>query len=316
MKRNGKLGWVVATALAGLAGVAVIPAAWAQPPAGSAGEASPGSTEEEHQQRIMALYEKMVKFNLESDHAVPSGEIDARMAEMTALEMGDRIAAWAEYFRQRGDARYLYGRDPGGYVIEGRLVDDFATDCVLFFCRVTELGRSTNALEAVQFAFGTRFLAGSLEQIVNDEGRVDYDNPVHLDYTEDMIRSGVWGKDVTAQVGPARPDQAGSARYEPGSFSFIPTADIDYAKIRSGDILFFVSNEASPAGQAVRASGAVIGHVGIARVEGGEVQLIHPAAKPLPGVYAGGRIEKLPLRTYLERVDTFKGIMVTRIEEL
>jgi hypothetical protein len=75
-----------------------------------------------------------------------------------------------------------------------------------------------------------------------------------------------------------------------------------------------VSNEATSAGQAVRGSGAVIGHVGIARLEGGEVQLIHPAAKPLAGVYAGGKIEKLPLRTYLERVDTFKGIMVTRIE--
>jgi hypothetical protein len=306
-------GAVIVTALTGLMRGAPMPAAWSQEPTGSPEDSSAGPVDEEHQRRIMARYERMIHYNLESAQAVPADDIDARMAEMSGLEMGDRIAGWAEYFYQRGDARYLYGRDPGGYVTEGRLVDDFATDCVLFFCRVTELGRSTSALEAVQFAFGTRFLAGSLEQIVNEEGRVDYDNPVHLDYTEDMIRSGIWGADITAEIGLARPDPAGTSRYEPGSISFVRSADVDFTKLRNGDVIFFVSDEKVPAGQAIRATGAIIGHVGIARIEGGEVYLIHPAAKPLPGVYTGGRIEKVLLRIYLARVDTFKGVIATRI---
>jgi hypothetical protein len=305
---------VVAAALMGLLGGGAMSAAWSQEQAGSPDEASANPADEEHQRRLMARYEKMVNYNLEGMQAVPEDEIDARMAEMSGLELGDRIAAWAKYFWERGDARYLYGRDAGGYVTEGRLVDDFATDCVLFFCRVTELGRSTSALEAVQFAFGTRFLAGSLEEIVNDEGRVDYDNPVHLDYTEDMIRSGIWGRDITSELGPTRTDTAGTARYEPGSITYIAAADLDLAKLRNGDIVYFVSNENVPAGQAVRATGAVIGHVGVVRIEDGQVFLVHPAAKPLEGVYRGGRIEKVPLRTYLDRVDTFKGIIATRID--
>ncbi len=291
-----------------------MPAAWSQEPIDSSDDASAGPIDEEQQRRLMMRYEKMVHFNLESARVVPADDIDARMLEMSGLEMGDRIATWAEYFWNRGDARYVYGRDPGGYVTEGRLVDDFNTDCVLFFCRVTELGRSTSALEAVQFAFGTRFLAGSLEKIVDDQGRVNYDDPVHLDYTEDMIRSGIWGRDVTAELGPVHADQAGTARYEPGSIAYAASADLDLSKLRNGDIIFFVSNDKVPAGQAIRATGAVIGHVGIARIEAGQAMLIHPAAKPLDGVYRGGRIEKVPLQTYLERVDTFKGIIATRID--
>jgi len=305
---------VVIAALMGLLGGAAMPAAWSQEPAGSPDDASAGQIDEEQQRRLMLRYEQMVQFNLESAQALPAEEIDARMLEMSGLELGDRIAVWANYFWERGDARYVYGRDPGGYVTEGRLVDDFNTDCVLFFCRATELGRSTSALEAVQFAFGTRFLAGSLEQIVDDQGRVNYDDPVHLDYTEDMIRSGIWGRDVTAELGPTRAEEGGTTRYEPGSITFVADEDVDLAKLRNGDILFFVSNEKVPAGQAIRATGAIIGHVGIARIEGSEVFLIHPAAKPLAGVYRGGRIEKVPLQTYLERVDTFKGIIATRID--
>ena len=72
------------------------------------------------------------------------------MQAISSLALGDRIAAWANYFWGRGDARYHFGLEDGGYANAGRLVDDFATDCVLFFYRTTELGRSSNALEAVR----------------------------------------------------------------------------------------------------------------------------------------------------------------------
>ncbi|MCK4306291.1 MAG: hypothetical protein KAY24_18770 [Candidatus Eisenbacteria sp.] len=266
------------------------------------------------QERLMQRYQKMVQFNLDGDRTLPSSLIDSLMVEFSTLDLGQRIAAWADYFRKRGDAKYIFGLQPGGYAHEGRLVDDFGTDCILFFYRTTELGRSSNALEAVQFAFGTRFYGATLEEVVNEQGQVDYDSPVHLDYAVDMIRSGLWGKDATETLGPSEPDRAGSTRFEPDSVRYIPREKINFGVLRSGDGVFFVSDESTALGKKLRATGAIIGHVGILRVEDGQVYLIHPASKPLEGVYAGGKVEKVLLETYLKRVESFKGIMIVRIE--
>jgi len=270
--------------------------------------------DDERQERLMERYEKMVNFNLKTDHALPEGEIDSLMRSFEPLRLGDRIAAWADYFHQRGDAAYKFGLEEGGYAHDGRLVDDFSTDCILFFYRVTELGRSASALEAVQFAFGTRFYGATLEEVVSEDGRVDYDNPVHLDYSIDIIRSGIWGSEVTEHLGHLVRDMAGSSRYEKGTVRFVPTEKILFSSLRSGDIIFFVSNEETSSGRAVRESGAIIAHVGIVRVEDGEAYLIHPAAKPLPGVYEGGKVEKVLLKAYLRRIENFKGIKVCRVE--
>ncbi len=293
---------------------AAVTTAAAQQQGGASGQMSPDRTDEEHQRRLMQRYERMVQFNLGGAAAVRTGELDTQMAMIGHRSLGERIAHWADFFWRRGDARYVYGRDPGGYVTEGRLVSDFATDCVLFFYRVTELGRSTSALEAVQFAFGTRFHAGSLEEIVDEQGRVDYDNPVHLDYMIDVVRSGIWGHDITAQMGSVESDTVGTSRVEPGSVFYLPSAASDPSKLANGDILFLVTDETTEAGRRVRSGGAIIGHVGIVRVEDGQTFMIHPAARDLEGVYEGGKVVKVPLATYLDRVETFKGVIVTRIE--
>ena len=276
--------------------------------------AQPGESEEAAQARLMALYEKMVRFNLDNPRTVPSATIDSLMALRESLPLGERIAAWADYFWRRGDASYLFGLADGGYCKEGRLVDDFHTDCVLFFYRVTELGRSSSALEAVQFAFGTRFYGAILEDVVDGQGRVDYDNAVHLDYSEDLVRSGIWGQDVTAQLGEPAADQAGTTRYPSGTVQYLPKERVDYGALRDGDVIWFVCDEKTEAGRKLRESGTMIGHLGIIEVEQGEPQLIHAAAKGLSGLYAGGKIEKVPLKTYLARVETFKGLIATRIE--
>jgi hypothetical protein len=49
--------------------------------------------------------------------------------------------------------------------------------------RTTELARSASAREAVQFAFGTRFYGASVEHAVREDGRVDFDDPAHLEYS-------------------------------------------------------------------------------------------------------------------------------------
>lgn len=306
---------VLGVCLLALGWGAMGPAAASDQGAGGTGAETPdGPDDQERQRRLMQRYEKMIQFNLDSDHTLPSTCIDSLMAQLRTLSLGGRVAAWADYLWRRGDATYIFGLKPGGYVHEGRLVDDFSTDCILFFYRTTELGRSSSALEAVQFAYGTRFHAASLEEVVSEQGQVDYDSPVHLDYSIDIIRSGIWGKDVTETLGKAEPDKAGSARYEPGSVRYIPSKKVDLKSLRDGDVLFFVTDESMQTGKKLRDSGAIIGHVGIVRIEDGEVYLIHPAAKPLKGIYEGGKVVKVPLQTYLKRVETFKGIMATRIE--
>jgi hypothetical protein len=265
------------------------------------------------QARLMALYERMVQFNLHSPRALPAAEIDSLMAGFSALELGARIAAWAEYFYQRGDAVYRFGLDEEGYVTEGRLIDDFHTDCVLFCYRVTELGRSSSALEAVQFAFGTRFYGAVLGEVVDAEGRVDYENSVHLDYTIDMIRSGIWGQEITATLGETIADAEGSTRYAPGTVDYVDQAAWKPEALRDGDIVYFVSDPATDLGRSLREAGAIIGHLGIIKIEAGRPMLIHAAARGLSGLYAGGQVEKVDLATYLSRVENFRGLIATRI---
>lgn len=275
-----------------------------------------GAEETDRQRRLMERYEQMIQFNLGGDHAIATDEINGLMESFAPFSLGERVAAWAEYFWQRGDVRYLNGTAPGGYAAEGRLVDDFATDCVLFFYRTTELGRSTTALEAVQFAFGTRFYGAALEMVVDEQGRLDYSSPVHLDYSVDIIRSGLWGEEVTAELGTLYTEDIGTARYPRGSVHYVLDENVDLAALQSGDLLFFVSNEATDVGRAIREAGAIIGHIGIVKVEEGIPYLIHPAARPIAGIYEGGKIEKLLLKTYLTRVESFKGVMATRLKPL
>jgi hypothetical protein len=263
---------------------------------------------------ILARFESMVTYNLDNPHVMPSSQIDSLMQSIADLPVGERIAFWADYFYRQGKARYLFGLDPGGYVTEGRLCDDFNTDCVLFVYRTTELGRSSSAREAVQFAFGTRFYGASVEQAILPDGRVRYDDPSHLDYSEDIFRTGIWGKDVTPTIGPVEPDP-GNDLFAPDTIYFVPKGKINESAFQSGDVVYFVLDENNEKGKEDRAGGSLISHLGIVKRSDGGVDLIHAAKMPLQGVYEGGKVEKVPLRTYLDAVDRFKGIVVTRIEE-
>src|SRR5262249_4307199 len=157
---------------------------------------------------------------LDNPHTLASSEIDSLMDSVEGRSIGERIAFWAETFYKDGRATYVYGRDPDGYVTGGRLVDDFRTDCVLFLYRATELGRSSSAREAVQFAFGTRFYGAQVNEAILPDGRVQYDHPSHFDYSEDILKSGIWGKDVTETIGAAVADP-GTDRIAAGSFRYV-----------------------------------------------------------------------------------------------
>jgi len=301
--------WLTSALVAGALAAAVAPVL-----AQATGEDPPvDPAEAARQERLMKRYDRMIDFNLKSVQALEPSALDAKMAEFADLALHERIAAWADYFWERRITTYRHGLKEGGYVREGRLVDDFRTDCVLFVYRVTELGRSSSALEAVQFAFGTRFYGATLEEVVSEDGRVDYDNPVHIDYGIEMIRSGIWGRDVTDTLGTTVADPDGSGRFPPGSISFVPQASLQYERLRDGDIVYFVTDPETPGGARTREAGAIIGHMGVIKVERGIPYLFHAASDPIEGVYAGGQVEKVRLDVYLERVETFKGIMATRI---
>lgn len=266
-------------------------------------------------QRIIDRFDKMVAFNLDNSHVLPSTLIDSLMATIGGKPVPERIAFWADWLQRDGRARYLFGLDPGGYVTEGRMCDDYQTDCVLFVYRTTELGRSTSAREAVQFAFGTRFYSAGVEEAILPDGRVRYDIPAHLDYSEEIFRSSIWGKDATPTIGPVEPDP-GNARFPAGSLSFVRKSAIDYAALRSGDIVFFLLDENNPkAAESRTQQGILIQHLGIILRDGGQPVLLHAAKAGLQGIYEGGKIERVALRTYLDRIDIFKGIVVARIED-
>jgi hypothetical protein len=127
------------------------------------------------------------------------------------------------------------------------------------------------------------------------------------------VRSGHWGGDVTARLKGARTDAVGSSRYAPGSFVVVPESALDVSELAEGDIVWFVLDPEHAGARKQREElGIVIGHIGIIVVEKGERRLIHAASSPLPGEYAGGRVESVPLLTYLRRVERYGAVIVTR----
>jgi hypothetical protein len=228
------------------------------------------------------------------------------------LPLGDRVARWAVFFLDRGEATYVFGDAPGGYVHEGRLVDDLATDCVLFLSRIVELATSRSPEEAIDRALELRFPGCPPGELVTDRG-LDFAHASRLRYGEDMIASGGYGTIVTEEAGTTEDDR-GTGRYPRGAVAFVRTGQVQEATLRNGDLAFFVLNPNHEGARRAREeTGAVIGHMGIIERRGGTVHLVHAALRALPGVYEGNRIVSVPLSTYLERVDRFAGLVLTRL---
>lgn len=226
---------------------------------------------------------------------------------------GERVGQWARhYLNQGGD--YLFGLAEGGYASEGKLRDEASFDCVSFMYQCTENARSRNQDEALAFALRTRFAGADPAAVVDASGRADYDAPEHLDFSLDMIRTGIWGRNVTALMTGAVDDAHGSSRYEADSFQFIPKADLQDDELREGDIVWLVLDPEHKKGAAMREKfGLVVGHIGIVLREDGQAQLAHAASSSLPGFYEKSGLVQVPLKDYLDQVGKFAGIMVTRL---
>ena len=238
---------------------------------------------------------------------------DRLLTEEKDLATPARIGQWARRFLDADGIEYLFGLKAGGYVAEGDLIRDNRQDCVSLMYRVTELARADDHRDAVAWALRTRFAGAPLDSVVDEQGRVDYDRPEHLDFSLDMIRSGNWGQDVTTGLTGAEPDSAGSSRYQAGSFTVVPETALVEDELAEGDIIWLVLDPDHPAGGRLRNEyGLVIGHLGIVIIEDGQPRLVHAASSDLEGWYQGGTVVSVPLAVYLDRVGKYSAVMVTR----
>ncbi len=261
------------------------------------------------------LQAEVINLNLGTDGLFAPDFQDSVMAAEARLATPARVAAWARRFLAAPGVGYLFGSADGGYVDQGRLVLDTRHDCVSLMYRCSELGRAASAVDALDVALQTRFAGGNRDSLVDESGRVDYDRPEHLDFSLDMIRSGHWGRDVTAELTGSVPDHEGSSRYPAGSFAYVPSRSLVGSELLDGDIVWLVLNPDHESGFKLRTEfGLVIGHLGIVVREEDEPWLIHAASRGLSGLYDGGGVVTVLLAVYLSRVEKFRGIVVTRFE--
>lgn len=209
---------------------------------------------------------------------------------------GNRIAFWAERF-----VGTPYDEDlQGTYVTRGVIVADERIDCMYLVFRSVELALSRSPEEAIQVALEKRFHhRGSLRnnKVINYEDR--------FRYGEDMIRSGKWGREMTAAVGRVVPI--------PGArdISFVdalPPSELitKLNQLRSGDLLFFIKNPKE------RTVGEIVGHMGIVKVENQgtrKVYLVHASGKK----NKGGVVKKVLLKEYLSQMP-FVAVQITRFD--
>jgi len=234
----------------------------------------------------------------------PSGNMDVHRIEqmqerLSGLPVGDRIAAWADYF-----VGTPYDTIPIGlYVDTRKIVCDSEVDCMYLVFRAAELGTSGTPEEAQKRALDLRF---KTKGVLDDEGRVsNYDD--RFQYGEDMIASGKWGDEVTSEIGTTETIPGARGRDE---IAILPKDELldagNLAKFRDGDIIFFIKDPSR------RVVGEIVGHLGIIKVEDGVPMLIHASGtKESAKSPGGGVVKKVPLMDYARDMK-FIGVQVTR----
>ena len=92
-------------------------------------------------------------YNAAAPSLMPGATLDSLLAPEQDLPTSRRIGLWARRFAADSTNVYCFGLKPGGYVSEGRLVDDVHVDCISLLYRVTELAQARTARDAVASAF-------------------------------------------------------------------------------------------------------------------------------------------------------------------
>jgi len=230
-------------------------------------------------------------------HALTDGDISSYQRMISDRSPGERIALWAERF-----VGTPYDPDPqGAYVTRGVIVADDMIDCMYLTFRSVELAISLSPEEAVAVALDKRFHGRGIVS----EGRVlNYE--ARFRYGEDMLESGKWGREVTAEIGPETPIEGSRGRDRAvmvARETLLSSLAEGNSKIKSGDIVFFIKAPGK------RVAGEIVGHMGIIKHEGGTIYLIHANGRK----GSGGIVKKILFSDYLKSMP-FEGVRVSRFD--
>ncbi len=238
-----------------------------------------------------------------------------RPAEMTAdevllaqirtaeLPLGKRIVYWA--------ARFIgtpYDPDPLGlYVRTNRIVADEKVDCMYHTFRSVELAQSETPGQAIEKALTLRFLTrGKLV-----DGIVQNYNE-RFQYGEDMVYSGKWGKNITADLGETKkiPGSRGQNEVDilPKNALMMKAMQ---TKLQDGDIIYWVKDPKK------RVVEEIVAHLSIVRIKADKPYLIHAAGSKNNKKWNtanGGKVKEVSFSDYVRDM-RFIGAFVTRFDE-
>ena len=227
-------------------------------------------------------------------------EVLLAQARVAPLPVGQRIAYWAGRF-----VGTPYDTDPLGlYVRTNRIIADEKVDCMYHVFRSVELAQSSTPDEAVTKALSLRFITkGKLENglVINYDDRYQYG--------EDMVMSGKWGKNVTADLGAVTPipGSRGRAFVDILSKNVLATRSLQ-RKLQDGDIIYWVKDPKK------RVVEEIVAHLSIIRIKAGKVYVIHAAgSKNQWSTPDGGRVKEVLFADYVRSM-RFIGAFVTRFE--
>ena len=227
-------------------------------------------------------------------------KIEKLQQQVNTRRTADRIAFWAEQFL---DAPY--DTDPlGEYVRSEKVVCDFRVDCMYLVFRAVELAQANTPEGATDRALDLRFRTHGR---IRDGRVVNYDE--RFEYAEDMIASGRWGRDITAELGNTV-SIPGTRGHE--CVSLLCKNELlkpeTVGRLKSGDLIFLVKDPAT------RVAGEVIGHLGIIKMENGTPLMIHASGvKTSADRTGGGLVKKVGLFDYFLTMK-FIGAKITRFE--
>jgi len=228
-------------------------------------------------------------------------EILLAQSRIAGLPLGKRIAYWAGLFIDTP-----YDTDPVGlYVRTERVIADERVDCLYLTFRAAELAQTETPRQAVEKALSLRFLTqGKLV----DGLVVNYDD--RFQYGEDMVFSGKWGKNITADLGATQKIAGSRGRDEVEILSrrAFRTKTVQ-EKLRDGDIIYWVKDPKK------RVVEEIVGHLSFVRFRSGKPYIIHAAgSKKQWGTRDGGKVKEDSLADYVQNM-RFIGAFVTRFEQ-
>jgi cell wall-associated NlpC family hydrolase len=217
------------------------------------------------------------------------------------LPLGKRIAYWAGRF-----INTPYDPDPLGlYVRTNRIVADEKVDCMYHTFRSVELAMTSTPAEAIEKARDLRFI---------DQGKLvdglvqNYDS--RFQYGEDMVYSGKWGKNITAELGTTKriPGSRGRDEVEVLPKETLMRKSLQ-RQLMDGDIIYWIKDPKK------RVVEEIVAHLSTVRVKSGKPYLIHAAgSKDSAGKPGGGAVKEVPFSDYVRDM-RFIGAFVTRFEK-